>query len=295
MPEYKGRHPCVVDNTGCALFFVDESTTALKGTGSKKSQPPARRARTQRKVTQTAKEPHATRDSSESDRPVRAAPHPARRRLPTPDEVEATPDEAEANPDETDSIDPPIIEQSRQRLLLAARTSPSGHIKKRPRTDSTILAPDSAPQSGDDRDQRPVKPLPRGNTKDLKRKHVDVASSGSRGLPTMHRVQPQLQQTARRPPDFRAHIGPGPAEGTSRAAQYHPSFHPQPFAPPHPYPHDGYMPPVYGHHPYPSQYGPPAWAHPLQHPREQWPAGQSQFNPEDGDPYNPHGRRNYGP
>lgn len=284
VPAYAGRHPCIVDNIGRALFFVDESTAVLKGTGQQKSRP--------RKVNKKPKEVSDTPDSSESERPVRPAPRPARQRLPSPDEIEAP-------PDDTVPVDHPVIEKARERLLLAARRSPSGHINKRPRTDSTtdstVLVPDSAEQSADDRDQRPFRPLPRTVSKDLKRKHADVASSGPRGFPTTHRFQPQLQQPAGRPPHFRTHMGPGPAEGIGRAAQYHPSFHQQPFAPPHPYPHEGYMPPIYGHHTYPPQYGPPAWGPAPQHPREQWPAGPSRFNPEDRDPYNPQGHRNYAP
>lgn len=207
---------CVVDHTGRALCFVDESAAALKGTGSKKRQPSSRGSRTQRVATKTNKERHTTAASSDSDEHVQPAPHITRQCLPTT----ATADALTSTADDSDSFSPPVIEMSRQRLLHAARTSPSGHIKKCARVECSIREPDSPRHSEDD---RPTRPLPlRTFSKDLKRKHVEVATSGGRGLPTTHHVHLQPQQTARRLPDLQPHMGPGHAEGTSRAARYPP-------------------------------------------------------------------------
>lgn len=287
LPEYDGRHPFVVDHTGRALAFVDESTPALRGTGSKKRQPRSRSSRSQRKVAKEDSEAHSTGDS-DSQVPIRAPP-PTRQRLRSP----AAPAASLPTRDTDDLSDRPANTQSRQDLLHAARTSPSGHVKKRVRTEQSDRQPDSPPRSGDD---RPVRPLPRPAWADLKRKHVEVASLGPHGQPTIPHVRAQLPPPARRPPDYRAHMGPVPAEATAPAAMYPRPFHPQPFPQPHPYPHDGYMQPVYGHHPYPQPYAPQGWGPPPpHHPHEQWPPGPARFNRDDGDQYNPTGRRPYGP
>ncbi|KZP33631.1 hypothetical protein FIBSPDRAFT_943418 [Athelia psychrophila] len=299
--EYQGRSPCVADETGHAVLFIDEQTKVLRGTG-KKRQARSRGGRTQPKSTKKESDLHSSEESAGSDHPVRPAPQPARRRVPTPPATEPPPQSG----DENDVSDPTIIEQSRERLLRAARTSPSGHVKKRVRTATSTHEPESPPRAGHYPPSRPIKPLPQPVSKELKRKHVDLSTSAPRVLPTTQHTRPQHPQAPSNPPGFRAHMGPAPARMPAPAGMYHPSFNPQAFGPPPLYPAEGYMPPVYAHPAYPQPYAPQGWNHPSQHPLqhcphepwlpgpEPWLPGASRYNPEDGDHYNPNPRWPYG-
>lgn len=286
--EYAGKHPCVVDHTGHALFFVDESTQALKGTGPRKRPQNSRVPRPKLKATQPAPQSSASGQSSDDDVPVQRRPDTNRQQLIAATEAE----EHLLNQADSDSLGPDILAQSRQRLLAAARTSPSGHVKKRPRVGVSSRAPDSPHHSADD---RPTRPLPhRLLSKDRKRKHVEVTTPGVHAPLRTHPAHTQVSQTRRGPPNLHNHAGTIPTDQTTSMPMYQPNFYPRQFSLQRPYPaHDGYVPHPYA---YPPPYGPPAWGHPPQPPaHRQWPTRPSEYTTDDTDSYIPVGHRHYAP
>ncbi|KZP21987.1 hypothetical protein FIBSPDRAFT_953313 [Athelia psychrophila] len=251
--EYEGRHPCVVNHVGRALYFVDEAPQVIKGTATKKA-----KASTQQK-------------SSSSQRKPPPVPLPR---------TESSDSEGSSD----SAFNAPGV-----RFTADGPETPSGPSRKRARLAASNVPPlPPSPPAG----IRPVKPMPaRSSGYEKKRKRGDVTPVVEAAQP-VHPDEPRqpLPEPARPIPVGRAgqHADlrmPPPAHSAPNLA-FHQAGFPPPFALQAPYPpHPTFAGPLYGPPGYPPHYGPQGWGPPPpQHAHQAWVPPPAQYHQEDLDP-----------